>query len=69
MLLSPADRFKRHRGKEREDWMWYEDPYKYKSELSIDWYDGVLESHGRSVPAPNPLFGTEPPIHAVFGTA
>jgi hypothetical protein len=52
-----ADRDKKQRKKEREDWMWYEDPY------TADADRGTLKSYGHSVPAPTPLFGVEPPLH------
>lgn len=69
MLRSAANRFRRHKGKEREDWMWYEDPYKTKSDLSADGHDGMIGGHIGSVPAPNPMFGTEPPVRTAFGSA
>lgn len=52
-----ADRDKKNRKREKEDWMWYEDPYK------IDTRRGILKSFGHSIPAPTPQFGTQPPLH------
>ena len=62
MLHHLNTRYKKYRHKEREDWMWYEDPYKAK--LSKGWDEGMAESHGRDIPAPNPSFGIEPPVHS-----
>lgn len=51
---------KKNRQKEREDWMWYEDPYKT---TTTNWHSSLLKSHDVDVPAPSPTFGTGPTVH------
>lgn len=61
MLHNIRTREKKYRQKD-DDWKWFEDPYKAVAS-TMGWSQGVLESHGSSVPAPCPKFGTEPPVH------
>ncbi len=53
-----GNRDKRYRKKEREDWMWYEDPYK------ADTGRGTTKSSDHNIPAPSPVFGSAPTLHA-----
>ena len=50
-----TDSYKKLQKNKREDWMWFEDPYKARS--------GELKSSATKVPAPNPTFGSGPTVH------
>lgn len=64
MLHSFSSRDKKSRYKQQEDWQWYEDPYK--TETKHGQLDGSVSSHAGTIPAPNPRYGTEPPVHTGF---
>lgn len=57
MFINRINRDRKTRKKDREDWMWYEDPYM------SDTRTGLLNGYGHGAPAPAPKFGTEPPMH------